>query len=294
MKPTIIVSTYNNIPGLRNTLFGLLGQSHRDFEIIVADDGSKPETREALESEEFAALRMRHLWHEDDGFRKSLILNRAIAAATGDYVIFVDGDCIARDDFIATHLRFARPGWYVSGWRVDVEPAAHQQFTPADILEGRVFDPAFLTAKGEDLSRYRNRFSRNRLLLGAGDVVTYRWRVFHGNNGAAWRKDLLKINGFDEAFLYGSEDRDLGARLARIGVKGRYAKFSLMMLHQNHGRSWAHQEIMDNNRRIFKDRLWGRDQTSYVTTGIDSCLDRGDHWTLEDITPNASSSKKAA
>jgi len=294
MKPTVILSTYNDTHGLRNSLLGFVTQTYKDFEIIVADDGSTPETRQLLDSPEFATLNLQHLWQQDDGFRKTLLLNRAIANASGDYIIFVDGDCIPRDDFVATHVRLAKPGWYISGWVIDLPATIHQQFDTEDILSGRVFDVDYLKSHDEALQKYSYRLSRSRAVLTAGDLLTTRWFVFHGGNGSVWRKDLLKINGFDESFVYGSEDRDLGARLTGIGVKSYYAKFSLVMIHMGHARSWIDPEAMKRNREVFRQRLWRRDPTTFVQPGIDTAMDRKDQWHIEPVTRQTGSSRKAA
>ena len=98
----IIVSTYNNPEWLRKTLFGYTLQTVMPDEVVVADDGSTSETRDLID--QFRdRLPIKHVWHEDRGFQKSEILNKAIAASTSDYLIFTDQDCVPRRDFIATH-----------------------------------------------------------------------------------------------------------------------------------------------------------------------------------------------
>ena len=125
---SVIVTTYNREDALDAVLRSLAAQSDSDFEVVVADDGSGPATRELIAAwKAKLAVRLEHVWHEDRGFRAAEIRNRAILAARGGYCIFLDGDCIARPDFVATHRRLAEPGWFVTGNRILLSPAAHAQ-----------------------------------------------------------------------------------------------------------------------------------------------------------------------
>ena len=119
MRISVVITTYNRPDALSLVLRGLAAQTAGDFEVLVADDGSTPETAEML-----AGLKpelnfpLRHVWQPDDGFRAPMARNRASAVATGDYIVFLDGDCLPLTDFIAQHRKLAAPGWLVSGNRV--------------------------------------------------------------------------------------------------------------------------------------------------------------------------------
>ena len=120
---SVIVSTYNREDALEAVLRSLAHQTDRDFEVVVADDGSKPATAELVQAWKAKfGHPLVHVWHEDRGFRAAEIRNRAILASHGAYVIFLDGDCITRPDFVATHRRLAEPGWFVTGNRVLLSP----------------------------------------------------------------------------------------------------------------------------------------------------------------------------
>src|SRR5665647_556471 len=107
----VIISTFNNPEWLKKVLWGYANQSYTDFEIIVADDGSLPETGLMLEqAKEELGLRINHVWQPNLGFRKNKILNAAIQATNAEYLIFTDQDCVPRQDFVATHLHYARKG----------------------------------------------------------------------------------------------------------------------------------------------------------------------------------------
>ncbi len=123
MLISVIVTTYNREDALEAVLRSLARQTDRDFEVIVADDGSKPATAALVEAwKAKIGHRLEHVWHEDRGFRAAEIRNRAILASRGDYVVFLDGDCIARPDFVATHRRLAERGWFVTGNRILLSP----------------------------------------------------------------------------------------------------------------------------------------------------------------------------
>ncbi|HJS07406.1 MAG TPA: glycosyltransferase, partial [Pirellulales bacterium] len=116
MRLSVILSTFNSPAWLEKALWGYAAQSHRNFEVLVADDGSSDETRQRIDVMRVrTGMTIRHIWHEDRGFRKCTILNRAIEAAAADYLVFSDGDCIPRHDFLGVHARLARLGRFLSG-----------------------------------------------------------------------------------------------------------------------------------------------------------------------------------
>jgi GT2 family glycosyltransferase len=270
METAVIVSTYNQPRSLRCCLLGLLAQSEQRFHTVVADDGSGPETEAVIRDPLFAPLEIEHHWQLDRGWRKPRILNLALAKVPYDYCIFLDGDCIVRADFVARHLSLRRPRHWVSGTRMHVPAALHTKFADDDILTNRIFEKGYLVGRDPALARYRYRLHPGRLepLL---NFVSYRWRCFHGSNAAAWRENILEVNGFDETFGYGSEDRDLGMRMANAGVRSRFAKFSLCQLHLEHWTNPDRKQVRRNRWR-FRKRFFTR--TRWVDLGIDTVLER--------------------
>src|SRR5690606_3128694 len=134
MHVSVIITTYNQPHYLELVLCGYAVQTRRDFEVVVADDGSGPETAAVIErARRDLGLDVRHVWHEDRGFRKSEILNRAILAAAGDYLIFTDGDCIPRRDVVETHVRLAAPERFVAGGYLKL-PAAVSRAVDEDVV----------------------------------------------------------------------------------------------------------------------------------------------------------------
>ena len=151
MQPaaSVIFTTYNQPDWLEKVLLGFAAQDRRDFEVIVADDGSGEPTRERIERLRPALpFPLRHCWQEDDGFRKCEALNGAIAASTADYLVFTDGDCIPRGDFLSTHLRLRRPGRFLSGGYHKLPMQTSLAIGAEDIASGRCFDVAWLKAHG--------------------------------------------------------------------------------------------------------------------------------------------------
>jgi glycosyltransferase involved in cell wall biosynthesis len=248
---SLIVSTYNRPDALGAVLRSLARQTDRDFEIVVADDGSGPQTREVIDSWiSRIGVPLRHVWQEDRGFRLAEIRNRAIAASAGSYLIFLDGDCIARPDFVAAHRRLAKPGYFVGGNRVLLSKMLTEAIL-ADDLEPEVWpfaSWAVLCARGQV----------NRLLpllrLPLGPLrkrLGTEWEGVRGGNFAFFRADLDKVDGFETSFVgWGLEDSDIVIRLIRSGVKrkdGRFATGVLHLWHQDADRSQfdANQEKLD-------------------------------------------------
>lgn len=273
MKTAVVISTYNNPQPLRKTLLGFLAQTHKDFSIIIADDGSSESIRAVLAEPVFRPLQIQHVWHEDRGFRLSAIRNRAIANSSADYLMFCDADCIPRDDYVASHRKWARPNCFIAGARINIPSAVHHSFTDDDIVSQRVFDVGFLSDKQAALSQYRWRLVRGSRWEHCLNWLTYRYCVFSGSNSSAWRSDLLAVNGFDENFAgYGSEDRDIGIRLRNNGVRSRYLKFSLVQLHLDHPQTYLDPVIAAENRRRFRARK--TDRTTRIELGVDTVASR--------------------
>lgn len=269
----LIVSTYNNPDSLRKCLWGLQAQSDPDFEVVIADDGSDERTRALLHEEEFDSLRIRHIWQADQGYRVRMARNRAIACTDADLLIFLDGDCIPRADFVAAHRRICVRGSFCSGARIDIPTAVHRGFRREDVLNHRVFDVRFLSRADPSLRRFAWRLKQGVWYEAIANMLTYRHCVFVSSNGSAWRNDVVAVNGFDEAFPgYGSDDRDLGVRLGNHGVVGRYRKFSVVVLHLDHPKPYDDPVQRAVNRAAFKRRF--RDGTTRIELGLDSVLDR--------------------
>jgi glycosyltransferase involved in cell wall biosynthesis len=270
MDVAVIISTYNQPQSLRKCLVGLLAQTERNFRTIVADDGSGPETAQLLRHPEFVPLRIQHIWQSDRGWRKQRILNLVLNQIDAEYCIFIDGDCIPRADFVDSHLQHSRPNCYLSGGKINIPADVHCGFTDDKIRINRVFDIDFLVARDPSLAYYCYRLQPSRWNH-ALNWLTYRYATLNGSNASAWRSDILKVNGFDESFGYGSDDREFGARLTNAGVKSRWLKFSLIQIHLDHPSLQNVAQIRGNRRRLYK--LFFSRQ-SWIPNGIDNVLER--------------------
>ncbi|MGB6732466.1 MAG: glycosyltransferase, partial [Xanthobacteraceae bacterium] len=232
---SVIVTTYNREDALEAALRALAHQSDRNFEVIVADDGSRPDTARVVETwRARLPLPLKHVRHEHRGFRGGEIRNRGIAASGGEICIFLDGDCLAASDFIAVHRRLHETGWFVAGNRILLSP----ELTAAVLGQGLEAEQWKLAA----LVRQRVSGGINRLL----PMLRLPLGPLRKLNGANWqgaqtcnlvvaRRDLDRIDGFDCAYTgWGLEDSDLVVRLLRAGVRRKDGRFATGVLHLWH------------------------------------------------------------
>jgi glycosyltransferase involved in cell wall biosynthesis len=253
MKLSVIVSTYNKPRDLERVLWGYACQTDRAFELLVADDGSGPGTAVAIERVcREAGLRAVHVWHPDRGFRKSEIMNRAIAASGGDYLLFTDGDSIPRADLVAVHRALARPGRYLGGGYLKLPAQASDAVTVEDVRAGRFAELGWLRAQGWRPGRRALRMVRSRALAAALDRVTPTAPLFAGNNASVWREAMFAVNGFDMEMGYGGLDRAVGYRLVNLGVRGIQVRHRALCMHLHHERPYKDPEGMRRNREILE------------------------------------------
>jgi glycosyltransferase involved in cell wall biosynthesis len=254
MRVSVIVSTYNSPASLEKVLWGYAVQTHRNFEILVADDGSDQHTSLMIRRVERAtSLSIRHVWHADQGFRKATILNRATATSEGEYLVFTDGDCIPRHDFLATHVALARPGRLLSGGCVRLSRQASESIGVDDILARRTGDPRRLGVAGAA-------GSRGMRILGAGarqawllDHITTTRATWNGCNSSTFRRYILEVNGHDERMQYGGLDREMGERLVNMGVRPIQVRHRAVCLHLDHDRPYANPAGFAANLAIRAD-----------------------------------------
>ncbi len=222
---SVIVSTYNRPQHLTRCLEGFRHQTVPDFEILVADDGSGPETAEVVAAAaQSLPVPLRHVWQEDRGFRKCRVLNEALRAARSDYLIYTDSDCVPDRRFVEMHLRYRRPGRMLVGRSVKWGERRSQAIDSGVIQRG-----------GHARIRLRdvwdNLHGRNRYIW-LGIYLPGDWgfrlaqriktnRNTRGGNMSAWKADLVRVNGWNEDFeSWGLEDVEIGLRLRRAGVEG--------------------------------------------------------------------------
>jgi glycosyltransferase involved in cell wall biosynthesis len=254
MELSVICTTYNSPLWLQKVLWGYQCQEFKDFEMIIADDGSTAETGDMIkEIQKEAGFQIRHLWQDDRGFRKCEILNKAIDASTGNYLLFSDGDCIPRSDFTRVHFQRKKEGYFLSGGYFKLPMTISERISRDDIFSARCFDIRWLKEHGLSTSFKNSKLS----LRGSGsdfmNRVTPTNASWNGHNSSGWKKDILAVNGFDERMRYGSEDREFGERLFHHGIRSRQVRYSAVCLHLDHSRGYVNQTDLDNNALIRKE-----------------------------------------
>jgi glycosyltransferase involved in cell wall biosynthesis len=251
MRVSVILSTYNQPEWLEKVIWGYAAQSHRNFELVIADDGSKEITKQTIDRLHFPTkLNIRHVWHEDLGFRKCTILNRAILESTADYLVFSDGDCIPRWDFLATHVRHARPGYFLSGGYFKLPLDISHAISIDDIVTHRVADPRWLRAKGLPVSRKLLKLAAGPYLAPFLDLITTTGATWNGHNSSGWKADIVRVNGFDERMEWGAEDREMGERMMNTGIRGKRIRFRAVCVHLDHARGYVRAEALQLNQQI--------------------------------------------
>jgi glycosyltransferase involved in cell wall biosynthesis len=251
MWVSVILSTYDSPEWLEKVLWGYAVQTHRDFEILVADDGSDQRTSLVVgRMRRLTGLVIRHVWHEDRGFRKAVILNRATAEAEGDYLVFTDGDCVPRHDFLATHIALARPGCLLSGGCVRLPRGASERIEPADILARRVTDMGWLAAAGATEARGLRMLRAGPRTARLLDAFTTTRPSWNGCNSSTFRRHILAVNGHDERMRYGGLDREMGERLVNLGIQPVQVRHRAVCLHLDHDRPYANAESWRENLAI--------------------------------------------
>lgn len=240
---SVVITTYNRSDALLAVLAGLARQTDRNFEVVVADDGSRAEHQTAiLNSPLSQALHTTHVWHPDVGFTASRIRNRGVAASKGEYIVFLDGDCVPEVDFIARHKLLARPGFFVNGSRVLLS----SEFT-AQVLDG-----------AEQISGRSPWYWLRQRALGNASKLTgllrlpdmpwrnkkaFSWKGIRSCNLGCWRTDFERVNGFDESFVgWGHEDADFVLRLHNSGITRKNGFCATEVFHLWHKEAARNQE----------------------------------------------------
>lgn len=243
MKTSLIVSTYNWPEALQISLRSIFKQTILPDEIVIADDGSTHQTRQLItQMQAKSSIPIHHVWHEDKGFRKTIILNEAIAHASGDYILQIDGDVILSPHFVADHLELAEKNYFVCGSRVKLTPQTTQEILalPEIKLKYSRLPLTFI------LNSFRSRLLRHLL------AERYARKIDHlrGCNMAFWKSDLIKVNGYNEDLAqWGHEDGELAYRLHFAGVKKKALKMGGNVYHL------YHKEASRSNEQRHLDEL---------------------------------------
>ena len=252
---SLIISFYNKLNQLKLVLKSLELQTFSDFEIVLADDGSSPEIVESLnELIKGSPLRIKHVWHEDQGWRKNTILNRAVTESGSEYLFFMDGDCLLHPRCLEEHFNHRSQGTIIAGRRVNLSNKMSDGITESNLhrLWGSKIPAIFWSGltnsdvHSENAIYIRSSVIRSRLNKKDKGVL--------GSHFSIFKKDLLEVNGFDERFLLpaAGEDTDLELRLRRNGMRVKSLKHIALQYHLWHKelpREEGRLKILDENNK---------------------------------------------
>ncbi|MBG6076227.1 glycosyltransferase family 2 protein [Polaromonas sp. CG_9.11] len=249
MKISFIVLTYNRTDALLAVLRSLAQQCNQDHQVVIADDGSRQEQVQML-LDHCPAFQcpVLHVWHPDVGFTIARARNLAASHATGEYLVFLDGDCVPNLTFAAQHERLAQAGHFVNGSRVLLS----QRLT-ADVINNALDLPS---QPAHFWLRARLRGDSNKLLHLLRwprhlfrVKKNYKWRGIRGCNLGVWTGDFLGVNGFDESFEgWGHEDADFVLRLSHLGIRRKNGFLATEVFHLWHPESKRDSESANKNR----------------------------------------------
>lgn len=261
LRPSLVITTYNKPGYLHLVLQSSLIQTLLPLEVVVADDGSGVETRKLVEKfRETAPFPVKHVWHEDLGFRLAAIRNKGLAVCESEYVISIDGDILLHPDFVKDHMHYARDGYFTSGGRISLMPE----------LTEKMIKTEQLWVKPDDLVlKKRSKLFRSSLL--AKLFLNYKAKSYKygaGANMAFWTKDIKAINGFDESFVgYGFEDFDVMLRFMNSGIKKQYLRYRALTCHLYHPYNRGTKESFNLNKERFEANE--ANHVAYCEKGID-------------------------
>ncbi len=230
---SVVIACYKQVDFLDKVLLSLTRQSFSDFELVIADDGSGPDLAACLQKYQSVFRHpIQHCWHEDNGFRKTIIVNRAVASSRGAYLIFIDADCILHHRFVERHYKRRRPETVLSGRRIMLNEAVTAALSDEDISSGRFEKPWFWWNHTE--KKERNRGFYLPLLF---RVVNKKGKTYwaFGSNFSLFKADFIAVNGYDETILgRGMEDINLSSRLTLQGYPILKLTHEALQYHQFH------------------------------------------------------------
>jgi glycosyltransferase involved in cell wall biosynthesis len=254
MKISVIISTFNHPGWLEKVLCGYECQTYKNFEVLIADDGSGEPTRALIDHFKTSSkLEIIHIWHEDAGYRKCQILNKAIVTAATDYLLFTDGDCIPRNDFVEQHVKRAEKGFFLSGGAIRLPMDTSKLITRDDIVNQRAFSRKWLEENGLEKKLLKNlKLNQNKWLASVLNFITPANASWNGGNASGWKSDILSVNGFDERLVYGGLDREFGERMINKGIKSKQLRYSAICIHLDHSRVYKSESSIKKNIEMRK------------------------------------------
>lgn len=252
MKTSLIISTYNWPKALSVVLESLLAQSLFPEEVIIADDGSSEETKITIDLfKQKCPIPLYHIWHEDNGFKKSVILNKAVKKASGKYIIQIDGDCIMNHCFIEDHIKNIEKGTYLFGSRVNIKEEAVN-----NVLNNKIIKYNFISP----LIRNKTRAIHSNLISKAYSKNESLSPKFRGCNTSFFKSDFESVNGYNEDFEgWGREDSELAYRFHNLGLSGKRLRYCGIVYHIYHKELSKNKLPINNSiekETILNKKIW--------------------------------------
>ena len=258
---SLIITTYNRKEALELSILSALRQTCTPDEMIIADDGSGEDTRRLIERMASGSpVPILHVWQEDKGFRLARIRNKAIIKATGEYIIFIDGDIILHQAFIADHKAAARPHFFSQGSRVLLTLAKTGLVLKEKQIDFVLFESGLQNRKNTIRSGMLSRLASSQ---------TTNLKGVRTCNFAFWRTDGVAVNGFNEDFEgWGREDSEFVVRLMNAGVRRQNIKFKALayhLFHKEHPRG-----SLERNDKVLAEAV--KNRSTWCLKGLDSHL----------------------
>lgn len=261
MKTALLISTYNWSEALELIFLSIKKQSILPDEILIADDGSNEKTKIVIDNFiKETNFNIIHVWQEDKGFRKSMILNKTIALSKADYIIQIDGDCIIHNNFVKDHINNSRIKHYLYGSRVNILGFYVDKIFDQKIISFNLFSNGIRNKTRTIYLPFLSKFFKPQ------DKIS---KKFRGCNVSYWRNDIISINGYNEDFEgWGREDSDLAIRLLNNGISGKRLKFCGILFHIYHKEN--SKNSFEINNAIEQNTI--KNKITKIEKGIDQYL----------------------
>lgn len=244
MKTALLISTYNWEEALSLIFKSIQEQTQLPNEILIADDGSGEDTKIIIDKfRQTIPIPIIHVWQEDLGFRKSMILNKTIAQAKADYIIQIDGDCIIHKDFIKDHISNASPNTYLYGSRVNIKAKYIEKVIKTERIKFY-----FSSKEIKNKTRALHISALSKLYKPHTEISS----KLRGCNVSFWKKDFIEINGYSEDFEgWGMEDSEMIQRMHNNGILAKRLRYAGIVFHMYH-KSASRNNVSHNNTLLLK------------------------------------------